>query len=274
VVDDPAIRIILTIAGSDPSGGAGLQADLRTFALHGLHGCAVVAGITVQNTRGVRRMVAVEPGLVADQLTALLDDLRPACIKTGMLASAAVVDAVADVLARRASDVPLVIDPVLVASSGASLLSGDGVTAYRRLWRQRSALITPNFDEAAALLRSTVDRVAADPASAALALREAGAQAVLVTGGHSDHDPVDTLVDSDGVVRYRGSRIDTPHTHGTGCLLSAAIAAAIARGADLRTAIRHGKACVEDGLRNGTVADGKGRGWVRLLAVPDLPPRE
>ncbi len=239
------VPIVLSVAGSDPSGGAGVQADLRTIALHGLHGGAVVTAVTVQNTHGVLRVEPVDAELVAAQLAALLEDLRPAAIKLGMLGTSAVAVAVARLLARL-PDVPVIVDPVLVSSSGAPLLRGD-VGAYREHLFARATLITPNHDEAAALLGLSAAFVAADPEAAAVALgREVP---TLLTGGHAASAPVDLLA-TDRVRRYEGARIHATSSHGTGCLLSTSIACAMARGAALPEAVAHAKACVEDGLRH------------------------
>ena len=256
---DFPVPVALTVAGSDPGGGAGVQSDLRTFAIHGLHGCAVVAGLTVQNRAGVHRVRPVPAEWVSGQLDAILEDFPVAAAKTGMLGSESAVDAVARLFGGRR--VPLVVDPVLVSSSGARLVSGDGPAAYLRL-APIASLITPNHDEAAALLGTTPARVASDPEGAARALAERGC-AVLVTGGHAEGAAVDVLVSAGRVHSLRSERIQAPSSHGTGCLLTAGIVSALARGADLVEAVGHGKRCVEDGLRCATSAG------VRLEVAPD-----
>jgi len=252
------VPIVVTVAGSDPSGGAGLQADLRVFALHGLHGCGVVTALTVQNSAGVTRVEAVDADLVADQLLALLADGPPAALKLGMLGTTDVAAAVGAALATIPTT-PAVVDPVLMSSSGAALFEG-APAAYRDHLFARAALVTPNHDEAAALLGLPVGDVAADPTAAAVALsREVP---TLLTGGHAAGPPTDVLAVAGDVVRFGGARVAAASSHGTGCLLSAGIAAGLARGMELRAAVAHGKACVEDGLRHAL------RTGVRLTTVP------
>lgn len=247
--------VVLSVAGSDPSGGAGVQADLRLFAREGLYGTAVLAGLTVQDSGGVHRAEAVDAALFAEQLDAVLNDLPVAAAKSGMLGSAANVRA----LAARIGRVPLVVDPVLISSSGRRLLDPEGLAALRELLSV-AAVATPNLAEAAALL--DVDRVAPPEApSAARALAERFGLAVVVTGGHSGGD---RSVDHAWIGRalaLDGPRVATENDHGTGCLHSAAIAAALARGEELEGALRHGKAVVTRGLRD-AVCLGRGRGSV------------
>lgn len=247
--------VALTIAGSDPSGGAGIQADLRHFAREGLYGTAVIAGLTVQDSHGVHRAEAVDPALFAQQLDAALADLPVAAAKSGMLGSAANVRA----LAARIGDVPLVVDPVLVSSSGHRLLDEDAVHELRRLLRV-ATLTTPNLAEAAVLL--DVDEVPAEEAAtAARLLCERYGSPVVVTGGHAgggrsvDHAWIGHALTLDG------PRVPTEDDHGTGCLHTAAIAASLAQGRGLEEALRAGKAAVERGLR-GSLRLGTGRGSV------------
>ncbi|AKF06632.1 bifunctional hydroxymethylpyrimidine kinase/phosphomethylpyrimidine kinase [Sandaracinus amylolyticus] len=247
--------IALTIAGSDPSGGAGIQADLKTFHQHGVYGTAVITLLTAQSTRGVTRVDVCAPDLVLAQLDTLLDDLAPRAAKTGALGSAAVVRAVADRASRFAF--PLVVDPVMISKHGAPLLDEDARGAMAGELMPVAALFTPNAHEASALTGIDV-RTRDDARRAARALVERGARAALVKGGHVEGDPVDVLATRDGaLIEIGGERIDTPHTHGTGCTYSAAIAAHLAQGATLEDAIRSAKAWLTDALRS---APGIGHG--------------
>jgi hydroxymethylpyrimidine/phosphomethylpyrimidine kinase len=248
--------VVLTVAGSDPSGGAGVQADLRLFAREGLYGTAVIAGITVQDSSGVQRAEAVDADLVGQQLDAVLADLRVAAAKSGMLGSGANVRA----LAARIGGVPLVVDPVLVSTSGRRLLDDDGLEALRDALLPRAAITTPNLAEAAALL-GVSDVPAEDAADAARALAERFGLAVVVTGGHAGGDRSVDCAWIGRPLRLDGPRIATGDDHGTGCLHSAAIAAGLARGLDLEAALRHGRAAVEQGLRD-ALRLGRGRGSV------------
>ena len=227
----------LTIAGSDPTGGAGLQIDLQVFALHAVHGMAVPTALTVQSTKGVERVLPVFPIVIGEQLGTLLRDLRPAALKLGMLATDDVLLRVATALDR--FDIPRVVDPVLRASDGTYLLE-------RRAWDNLAsrlipgaALVTPNLSEAELLTD------ASDPEAAARRLLEAGARAVLVTGGHASGPPDDYLLTPEGGLWLRGRRRGDAPVHGTGCALSAAITARLARGEDLRPAVAAAKAFVE-----------------------------
>jgi hydroxymethylpyrimidine/phosphomethylpyrimidine kinase len=262
---------VLTIAGSDPSGGAGIQADLKTFAAFRVYGMAALTALTVQNTRGVRGFHALEPGFVMAQVEAVLDDIPPAAVKTGMLANAAIVRALAALLERR--PVPnLVVDPVMVATSGDLLLEPDAVEAVRRLLLPRAAVITPNRPEAEALLDRRVAS-AADAAEAARALAALGPKAVLLKGGHPPdgrpRESTDILFDGERVHELTLPWVDTRHTHGTGCTLSAALAAGLGRGWPLLEAARRAKRFVWDGLAHGFPLGG-GRGPVNHLVAAVL----
>jgi hydroxymethylpyrimidine/phosphomethylpyrimidine kinase len=230
------VPVALTIAGSDSGAGAGIQADLKTFASFGVYGLSVITAITAQNTRGVRAVQEVDPAIVAAQLDAVAEDFSVAALKTGMLSSAAIIEAVAHGIQRHRLD-PLVVDPVMVAKSGDRLLREDAIEALRRTLLPMAAVVTPNIPEAEVLagraIHSRGDRLAAGRA-----IMELGAHAVVIKGGHSDDDPIsDLLVDKDGVHEYRAARIVTSSTHGTGCTFSAAITAALARGRDLPDAV-------------------------------------
>lgn len=231
--------IALTIAGSDPSGGAGLQADLKTFHAHSVYGASVVSLLTVQNTRGVRRVEVLDAALVREQLECVLDDLDVRAVKTGALGSADVVDVVVDVLSR--TNLHLVVDPVMVSKHGAPLVDETATNAIRRTLLPRAYLITPNAPEAEVLAGLSVHDVASARA-AALAIRALGATHVLVKGGHLEGErSVDVLLVDDVFVELDAPRITTTAGHGTGCTLSAAITARLARGESLVDAVTRSK---------------------------------
>lgn len=221
-------RVALTVAGSDPSGGAGVQADLKAFSALGAYGCAVLTALTAQSTRGVTGVHLVPASFVADQLTALLDDVTVHAAKTGMLPTAEVVEAVAGALGRGTAG-PVVVDPVMVATSGDPLVDADAVTAIRDVLLPVAALVTPNVPEAARLLHVEPARTEADLRDQAVALLDLGPGAVLVKGGHLAAElgeGVDVLaVRGGGVHVSRRPVVATRNTHGTGCTLSAALAA-------------------------------------------------
>jgi hydroxymethylpyrimidine/phosphomethylpyrimidine kinase len=221
--------VALSVAGSDPSGGAGIQADLKTFSALGVYGTAVLTALTAQNTRGVTGVHAVPAEFVGDQLRTLLADVTVQATKLGMLGSAAVVREVAAVLADRPGG-PVVCDPVMVATSGDRLIADDAVDAVRTVLLPVTDLLTPNVPEAAALLDVAPATTVAELAPQARALLALGPGAVLLKGGHLGGDEsVDVLVTADGVLETRRRRVVTSSTHGTGCTLSSAIAALAAR---------------------------------------------
>jgi hydroxymethylpyrimidine/phosphomethylpyrimidine kinase len=222
------LPIALTIAGSDSGGGAGIQADLKTFHQFGVYGATAVVAVTAQNTRGVRAVHPIPHDVVEAQLEALADDLPPHAVKSGMLATASLVDLVAAAI-RRHCWTSYVLDPVIVASSGDRLLEADAIGALRDRLLPLALLVTPNLEEAGILAGfPVVDPDAMERAGRALV--EGGAGAALIKGGHLDgHDLVDVLVGPDGVIRFPHTRLDTTSTHGTGCTLSAAITAGLAR---------------------------------------------
>jgi len=230
------MRIALTIAGSDSGGGAGIQADLKTFQQFGVFGTSVVVALTAQNTRGVRAVETVPEAMVAAQLTALAEDLPPAALKTGMLAEASLVRLVAKAI-RENGWGPLVVDPVMVATSGHRLLSAEAESVLAEVLVPLAALVTPNLDEAE-ILTGRAARDLAGMERAGRALLDDGAGAVLVKGGHLEGDEViDLLVTPDGSITFRRPRVDTTSTHGTGCTLSAAVTAGLALGRDLEIAV-------------------------------------
>ena len=240
------VPIVLSIAGTDPSGGAGLFADLKTFHACATYGAGVVSAITVQNTLGVRRVEAVPPGLVAAQLAVVLDDLAVSAIKTGLLATAAQVEAIAACLDAY-PPIPLVVDPVLTAGSGQPLGASDVADAIATRLIPRAAVITPNLDEAARLTHLDV-RDLAGMHRAATALVARGAAAVLVKGGHLQGDPCDVLRIGRVAHELRGPRLGTERRHGAGCTLSAALAARLAQGDTLEVAVERARAFVRAAL--------------------------
>jgi hydroxymethylpyrimidine/phosphomethylpyrimidine kinase len=253
---EPPTPVALTIAGSDPSGGAGIQADLKTFHAFDVYGAAVLTALTVQNTREVRAVHAVAPEMVIAQLDAVTDDLRVSAAKIGLVPDPEVAAALAARLARRPLP-QLVLDPVLLAGSGDALSTGGTAAALRALL-PHATLVTPNLPEAAALTGRRVDDLDA-MADAARALVALGAAAALVKGGHLPGRPVDVLV-ADGVVhRIDGTRVPTGATHGTGCTLSAAIVAGLATGRDLVAAVARAKKFVHDALAAAPAVGGGAR---------------
>ena len=241
------IRVALTIAGSDPSGGAGLQADLKTFHRFGVYGEAVATLITVQNTLGVTRVDRLPADLVTAQIRAVIQDIPPQAAKTGALGSREVVQAVADAAER--FSFPLVVDPVMISKHGARLMDEDACRVMIERLVPRAFLLMPNLDEAAMLAGFAVD----DPISmlrAAKKLASLGAANVLVKGGHLRGDALDILYTRDGAVReFCAPRIDTPHTHGSGCTYSAAITAELALGAPLADGVARAKEFVTAAIR-------------------------
>ena len=233
------MRIALTVAGSDSGGGAGIQADLKTFHQFGVFGTSAVTAVTAQNTRGVAQWEPVRPALLRAQLDALLTDLPPDALKSGMLGTEDAVLTLAEAV-RRLTTKPYVLDPVLVATSGDALAQDSTAAAITKHLLPLATLVTPNLPEAEALTGSAVRR-AADLERAGQALVSLGARAALVTGGHlAGADVIDVLVRREGVRRFTHPRIETTSTHGTGCTLSAAIAAGLALGRNLERAVEDG----------------------------------
>jgi hydroxymethylpyrimidine/phosphomethylpyrimidine kinase len=261
--------VALTIAGSDSGGGAGVQADLRTFAAHGVHGTSALTAVTAQNSVGVSAWVALAPSMVVAQIEAVATDMPVRATKTGMLGNAEIVAAVAEAAARLRL-APLVVDPVMVAKSGDRLLDAAAERAYVERLLPLATLVTPNLHEAEALLGRPVRDLPA-MREAARDLARLGARAVLVKGGALPGDAVDVLFDGERVIDLPAPRVDTPNTHGTGCTLSAAIAARLARGEPLVEAVRGAKEYLTEGLRR-SYAVGRGRGVVDHMH-PLLPRR-
>ncbi|WP_267425961.1 bifunctional hydroxymethylpyrimidine kinase/phosphomethylpyrimidine kinase [Methylobacterium sp. GC_Met_2] len=241
-MSDPT-PIAVTIAGSDSGGGAGIQADLKTFSALGVYGASVITALTAQNTRGVQGIHDVPAEFVARQIDSVFSDLAVRAVKIGMLSRTDVIVAVAEGLARHAGAIPVVLDPVMVATSGDRLIADDAVATLRDRLLAQADLITPNLPEAAVLLGESV---AEDPATAAAQARRLlalGARAVLIKGGHgTGRDSIDHLVTADGTLQTLvAPRIATANTHGTGCTLSSAIAAGLARGLALPAAVAEAK---------------------------------
>ena len=252
---------VLSIAGSDSGGGAGIQADLKTFSALGCYGMTAITALTAQNTCGVRAIHAVPPQLLRDQIDAVLEDIGADAVKIGMLHAPAIVLTVAEAIDRHALK-NVVFDPVMVATSGAVLIDNTAVEVLVRELFPRVAVITPNLDEAALLVGRALCS-AQDMEQAALALLDQGARAVLLKGGHLPGDTVvDLLVTNSGEIFWmQAARIHSPNTHGTGCTLSSAIAAHLALGASLLDAVQQARTYVREALQAGAqVRTGKGSG--------------
>src|SRR5579884_2431830 len=256
--------VALTIAGSDPSGGAGIQADLKTFHQFGVYGAAAITLITVQNTRNVARVEPLAADLVIQQIEAVVSDLSPAAAKTGALADAAVVEAVAALAAS--FSFPLVVDPVMVSKHGARLLTPQAEDALKRELLPKAALVTPNIAEAEALTGSYI-QTESDMQDAARRLLDIGCRAVLIKGGHLAGEPVDILCTAEKITRFAGARVQTTHTHGTGCTYSAAITAGLALGKSLEDAVSSAKRFIQRAIET---APGLGHGYgpVNHFAAP------
>jgi hydroxymethylpyrimidine/phosphomethylpyrimidine kinase len=243
------MRTALTIGGSDSSGGAGIQADLKTFAAFGVYGVSAVTAITAQSTVDVAAVSAISADLVVAQMEAVAGDLGVHAVKTGMLANAAIVEAVAAAIAEL--DLPmLVVDPVMISTSGAALLDADGVAALRAELLPRARVITPNIPEAEALTGRRIESPS-DARDAARRLHEMGAGAVIITGGHaSGADVVDLLFDGDSFAEFHTPRIDAANAHGTGCTFAAAVAAQLALGHPVADAAERAQQYVAGALRH------------------------
>jgi hydroxymethylpyrimidine/phosphomethylpyrimidine kinase len=244
------IPVVLTIAGSDSSAGAGIQADLKAISANGGYGASVITAITAQNTRGVTAAAEVDLGLIRAQADAVFSDLWVAAVKTGMLASVGVIETVGKVL-RDYRPPYYVLDPVMISKTGFRLLAADAVGALRDILLPLATLVTPNVHEAEALTGIRV-RTPAEAEAAGRRLVAAGAAAVLVKGGHlEERRATDVLVTPSGVHVFPGEPIDARHTHGTGCTYSAAIATQLALGRSLEDAITHAKTYVTEAIRGG-----------------------
>jgi hydroxymethylpyrimidine/phosphomethylpyrimidine kinase len=255
--------IAVTIAGSDSGGGAGIQADLKTFSALGVYGASVIAALTAQNTRGVTGIHDVPAAFVTAQIDAVFSDLKVGAVKIGMLSSPAVIAAVAAGLARHGQSC-VVLDPVMVATSGDRLLQPEAVEVLRRVLIPKALVITPNLPEAAALLEAPLAGNEAEMRAQAARLLALGPRAVLIKGGHQDGpESVDYLIEPTRETRLAATRVATRNTHGTGCTLSSAVAAGLARGLDLAAAVGAAKDYVTAAIAAGDrLAVGSGHGPV------------
>jgi len=255
--------IALTIAGSDSSGGAGIQADLKTFSALGVYGASAITALTAQNTHGVEAVLVVPPDFVARQIKVVARDLNITAVKIGMLATSEIIEAVAGAL-ETLPGVPVVLDPVMVAASGDVLLDEDAIETLRAVLVPRATLITPNLPEAAKLLGGDRAKDEREMSAQAAALRRLGAKAVLIKGGHAEGpEAIDILLDQDGELSLAAPRVATSNTHGTGCTLSSAVAAKLAKGASLRDAVAAAKAYVTAAIAAADDLEvGQGRGPV------------
>jgi hydroxymethylpyrimidine/phosphomethylpyrimidine kinase len=256
-----AVPIALTIAGSDSSGGAGIQADLKTFAAFGVYGASVITALTAQNTQGVRGVHRLPPAFVTAQCDAVFDDLDVKAVKIGMVAEFSIIEAIVSALTRWKPN-NVVLDPVMVASSGDRLLPAEAVEGLRKHLIPMVTLVTPNLPEAAALLNEPVASDEAAIRKQGERLLAMGARAVLIKGGHGQGaESIDYLFHGDDVIALRAPRLATGNTHGTGCSLSSAIAAGLAKGETLEAAVRHAKTWITAAI---AAADrlgiGKGKG--------------
>jgi hydroxymethylpyrimidine/phosphomethylpyrimidine kinase len=248
---------VLICAGSDSGGGAGIQADIKTVTMLGGFAMTAVTALTAQNTLGVFGIVEVDPAFIRQQMRVVLEDLGADAVKTGMLHSAAVIEAVAAELAERAAGLPLVVDPVMVAKGGAAVLQSDAVSALIRCMLPRATVLTPNLPEAEVLLGRRIADLDAMQ-EAATALRALGPRHVLLKGGHLEHDTLhDVLAGPDGLQVFSHTRIESRHTHGTGCTLASAIAAGLAQRLEVRAAVVRARDYVLAAIRS---APGLGRG--------------
>ena len=244
------MKSVLSIAGSDSSGGAGIQADIKTIQAHHLFAQTAITALTAQNPTGVYGVLDVEPAFVAQQIDVVFEDIRPDAVKIGMVSSPAIVDAIVDALVRNGA-ANIVVDPVMVATSGSELSSSEAVVALREKLIPLATVITPNMREAEVLFGAHIEN-AADQERAAVEIARATDVAVLVKGGHGENDANDVLARPDGTVTwFEGERVDTANTHGTGCTLSSAIACGLAVGKPLEEAVKSAKDYITGALSAG-----------------------
>ena len=234
---------VLIVAGSDSGGGAGIQADIKTVTALGGYAATAVTALTAQNTTGVYGVVGIEPAFIQQQMRVVIEDIGVDAIKTGMLHSAPVIEAVAEILAELDAALPVVVDPVMVAQSGASLLESDAVSALKDRLLPRATVLTPNLPEAEALLGSAIPESREDMRAAALSLAQLGPGTVLLKGGHMSGDSLRDVLARRGEVLeiFEEPRIDTEHTHGTGCTLASAIATGLAQGLEVLAAVQRAR---------------------------------
>jgi hydroxymethylpyrimidine/phosphomethylpyrimidine kinase len=256
------LPVALTIAGSDSGGGAGIQADLKTFAALGVHGTSAITAVTAQNTLGVTDILELPVSLVSAQIAAVMEDIGAQAAKTGMLSSSAIIEAVAEAVERyRISR--LVVDPVMVAKGGARLLREDAVEALRERLLPLAHVITPNLPEVEVLLGRAV-RSLEERRRAARDLVAMGARAAVVKGGHAENDATDVYWDGRQLVELQGVRLSTANTHGSGCVFSAAIAAGLAKELDPLTAVREAKVFIQGAIAE-SIEIGHGHGPVNPM---------
>jgi hydroxymethylpyrimidine/phosphomethylpyrimidine kinase len=253
------LPVALTIAGSDSGGGAGIQADLKTFAALGVHGTSAITAITAQNTQGVSEILELPPELIREQIKVVVDDIGVQAAKTGMLSSVEIITAVAQAISQHGIT-SLVVDPVMVAKGGAKLLRDDAVAALREMLVPLAFVITPNIPEAEVLLGRDIASID-DRRRAAKDLVALGARIAIVKGGHADGDATDVYFDGSQLVELRGERIATRNTHGSGCVFSAAITAGLARGLAPIDAAREAKTFITEAIAN-SLELGRGHGPV------------
>jgi hydroxymethylpyrimidine/phosphomethylpyrimidine kinase len=260
---------VLIIAGSDSGGGAGIQADIKTVTMLDAFAATAVTALTAQNTEGVFGVLPIPPAFIRQQIEVVLDDIGADAVKTGMLHDAGVIETVAAVLAERANGVPLVVDPVMVAKGGAPLIEPAAIDALKTLLVSRAAVLTPNLPEAEILLGETIDSLAAMEA-AAQRLLALGCRAVLLKGGHLAGGMVhDVLAAAAGQRAWHSPRVDSRHTHGTGCTLASAIAAGLAQGLTVEAAVERAREYVRKAIVS---APGFGRGHGPLDHAHPLRP--
>ena len=248
---------VLIVAGSDSGGGAGIQADIKAVTMLDAFAATAITALTAQNTNGVFGVLPIDPAFIRQQMEVVLDDIGADAIKTGMLHDAPVIETVAAVLAERAASIPLVLDPVMVAKGGAPLIQADAIDTLKRRLLPRAAVLTPNLPEAEILAGGTIANVPA-MREAARALLDLGCGAVLLKGGHLDGDTVhDVLATAAGLREWQSPRIDSRHTHGTGCTLASAIAAGLAQGLAIEAAVERARDYVQRAIAS---APGFGHG--------------
>ncbi|WP_285766354.1 bifunctional hydroxymethylpyrimidine kinase/phosphomethylpyrimidine kinase [Peribacillus sp. SI8-4] len=249
----------LTIAGSDSGGGAGIQADIKTFAAHGIFGMSVITAVTAQNTMEVRSVQAIETAIINDQMAAVFEDIHVDAVKIGMLGSKEIVETVADALYTYVPSI-VILDPVMISKSGHHLLDEKAVSALKTKLLPLATLITPNVPEAEVLTGLTI-RTEQDFYKACLSLADLGSKAVLLKGGHAEGNPDDLFYDGKSFHWVKGERIHTKNTHGTGCTLSSAIASNLANGLSLQESIEQAKLYISEAIRN-SFSIGAGHGPV------------
>lgn len=240
----------LTIAGSDSSGGAGIQADIKSFSANGVYGMSIITAITAQSTQGVFGIMDVTPEIIEKQIDVIFNDIEVDAIKIGMVSKIESIEAISNTL-RKVENLPqIVLDPVMVSKSGFKLLSNDAKNTLIEKLIPLSTLITPNLPEAEELLEREIVTIE-DMKKAAIDIKKMGAKNVLIKGGHLEGEATDLLYDGEGFVIFEQDRINTKHTHGTGCTLSSAITANLAKGMDITSAVKAGKEYITGAIKNG-----------------------